>query len=76
MADAIWAAFSFGIAALSRPFGTTDRTMNDGGNSFYRSTGAPAAAGHGAALVVQEPLPRLARKTALPGMHEIVSRDF
>jgi hypothetical protein len=27
MADAIWAAFSFGIAALSRPFGTTDRTM-------------------------------------------------
>jgi hypothetical protein len=47
-----------------------------GGNSFYGSTGTPAAAGHGAALVVQEPLPRLARATALPGMHEIVSRDF
>jgi hypothetical protein len=27
MADAIRAAFSFGIAALSRPFGTTDRAM-------------------------------------------------
>jgi hypothetical protein len=74
MADAIWAAFSFGIAALSRPFG--DDGSSYGGNSFYRSIGAPAAAGHGAALVVQEPLPRLARATPLPGMHEIVSRAF
>jgi hypothetical protein len=74
MADAMRAAFSFGIAALSRPFG--DDGSSYGGNSFYRSTGTPAAAGHGAALVVQEPLPRLARKTALPGMHEIVSRAF
>jgi hypothetical protein len=74
MADAMWAAFSFGIAAPSRPFGGDGSSY--GGNSFYRSTGTPAAAGHGAALVVQEPLPRLARKTALPGMHEIVSRAF
>jgi hypothetical protein len=27
MADAIWAAFSFGNAALSRPMGTMDRAM-------------------------------------------------
>jgi hypothetical protein len=27
MADAIWAAFSFGIAALPRPQGTLDRAM-------------------------------------------------
>jgi hypothetical protein len=47
-----------------------------GRNSLYRSTGAPTAASHGAALVVQEPLPRLARTAALPGMHEIVSRGF
>jgi len=39
---------------------------------LFVATGAPAAAGHGAALVVQKPLPRLARKTALSGMHEIV----
>ena len=41
---------------------------------FIAQTGAPAAAGDGAALVVQEPLPRLARTAALPGMHEIVRR--
>jgi hypothetical protein len=74
MADAIWAAFSFGIAALSRPRG--DDGSSYGGNSFYRSTGASAAAGDGAALVVQKPLPGLARTAALPGMHEIVSRGF
>jgi hypothetical protein len=74
MADAIWAAFSFGIAALSRPSG--DDGSSYGGNSFYRSTGTPAAAGDGAALVVQKPLPRLARTAALSGMHEIVSRGF
>jgi hypothetical protein len=74
MADTTMAAFSFGIAAPFRPFGGDGSSY--GGNSFYRSTGTPAAAGHGAALVVQEPLPRLARKTALPGMHEIVSRAF
>jgi len=74
MADAIWAAFSFGIAALSRP--QRDDGSNYGGNSFYRSTGTPAAAGHGAAVVVQKPLPRFARTAALPGMHEIVSHAF
>jgi hypothetical protein len=74
MADAMWAAFSFGIAALPRPVG--DDGSSHGGSSFYRSTGAPAAAGDGAALVVQEPLPRLARKAALPELHEIVSRGF
>jgi hypothetical protein len=74
MADAMWAAFSFGIAALSRPSG--DDGNSDGRNSLSRSTGTPAVAGDGAALVVQEPLPRLARTAALPGMHEIVSRDF
>jgi hypothetical protein len=74
MADAMWAAFSFGIAALSRSF--RDDGSSYGGNSFYRSTGTPAAAGHGAALVVQEPLPCLARNAALPGMHEIVSHGF
>jgi hypothetical protein len=74
MADAIWAAFSFGNAALSRSQG--DDGLSYGGNSFLCSTGTPAAAGHGAALVVQEPLPRLARATALPGMHEIVRPGF
>jgi hypothetical protein len=74
MADAMRAAFSFGIAALSLPFG--DDGSRYGRNSFYRSTGTPAAAGQGAALVVQKPLPRLARTAALPGMHEIVSRLF
>jgi len=74
MADAIWAAFSFENAALSRPQG--DDGLSYGRNSFLCSTGTPAAAGHGAALVVQEPLPRLARAAALPGMHEIVSHAF
>jgi hypothetical protein len=74
MADAILAAFSFGNAAIS--VSTGDDEFSDGRNSLYRSTGTPAAAGDGAALVVQEPLPRLARATALPGMHEIVSRGF
>jgi hypothetical protein len=74
MADTTMAAFSFEDAAISVSAG--DYEFSDGRNSLYRSTGAPAAAGHGAALVVQEPLPRLARTAALPGMHEIVSRDF
>ncbi|MEH2525506.1 MULTISPECIES: hypothetical protein [unclassified Bradyrhizobium] len=74
MADAMWAAFSFGNAALSRFSG--DDGSSYGGNSLYRSTDAPAAAGIGAALVVQKPLPRLARTAALPRMHEIVSRGF
>jgi hypothetical protein len=50
--------------------------LSDGRISLYGSTGAPAVAGDGAALVVPEPLPRFARPAALPGMHEIVSRDF
>jgi hypothetical protein len=74
MADATRAAFSFGNAAILVSAG--DNEFSDGRNSFYRSTGTPAAAGHGAALVVQKPLPRLARAAALPGMHEIVSRAF
>jgi hypothetical protein len=74
MADATRAAFSFGNAAISVSAG--DNKFSDGRNSLYRSTGTPAAAGHRAALVVQRPLPHLARTTALPGMHEIVSRDF
>jgi hypothetical protein len=74
MADATRAAFSFESAALSVSAG--DDEFSDGRNSLYRSTGTPAAAGHGATLVVQEPLPRLARTAALPGMHEIVSRWF
>jgi hypothetical protein len=74
MADAIWAAFSFGSAAISVSEG--DDELSDGRNSLYRSTGAPAAAGDGATLVVQKPLPRLARTAALPGMHEIVRRWF
>jgi hypothetical protein len=53
-----------------------DDGLNDGGNSFFRSTGAPATAGHGTTLVVQEPLSRLARTTALPGVHEIVRPGF
>jgi hypothetical protein len=74
MADAMWAAFSFGNAALSRLLGGDGK--NNGRNSLYRSTGTPAVAGDGAALVVQEPLPRFARTAALPGMHEIVRRGF
>ncbi|MBT1511057.1 hypothetical protein KIP88_11125 [Bradyrhizobium sp. SRL28] len=74
MADTIWAAFSFGNAAISVSAG--DDEFSDGRNSLYRSTGTPAAAGHGAALVVQEPLPRLARTATMPRLHEIVSRDF
>jgi hypothetical protein len=74
MADATRAAFSFGNAAI--PVSAGDNEFSDGRNSLYRSTGASAAAGHGAALVVQKPLPRLARAAALPGMHEIVSRAF
>jgi hypothetical protein len=74
MADAIWAAFSFGNAAISVSPG--DDEFSDGRNSLYRSTGTPAAAGPGAALVVQEPLPRYARTATLPGMHEIVRRAF
>jgi hypothetical protein len=53
-----------------------DDGWSHGRISLYRSTGTPAAAGNGSALVVQEPLPRLARAAALPGMHEIVSRGF
>jgi hypothetical protein len=52
------------------------RWIKHGRNSLYRSTGTPAAAGDGAALVVQKPLPGVARTAALPGMHEIVSRGF
>jgi len=63
MADATRAAFSREIAALSLVQG---RWIQHGRNSLYRSTGAPAAAGDGAALVVQEPVPRLARAAALP----------
>jgi hypothetical protein len=74
MADATMAAFSFEIAAISVSQG--DDEFSDGRNFLYCSTGAPAVAGPGAALVVQEPLPRLARTAALPGMHEIVSRCF
>jgi hypothetical protein len=74
MADATRAAFSFESAALSVSAG--DDEFSDGRNFLYRSTGTPAAAGHGAALVVQEPLSRLARAAALPGMHEIVSHAF
>jgi hypothetical protein len=74
MADTTRAAFSFGNAAIFVSAG--DNEFSDGRTSLYRSTGASAAAGHGAALVVQKPLPRLARAAALPGMHEIVSRAF
>jgi hypothetical protein len=74
MADATMAAFSFGNA---RPISSLrGRRKQYGRISLYRSTGAPAAASHGAALVVQKPLPRLARTAALPGMHEIVRLDF
>jgi hypothetical protein len=74
MADATRAAFSFGNAAISPSL--RDDGKNDGRTSLYRSTGASAAASHGAALVVQKPLPGLARTAALFGMHEIVSRGF
>ena len=38
-----------------------------------RAHRAPAAAGDGAALEEQEPVPRIKRAATLPGMHEIVS---
>jgi hypothetical protein len=59
------------------PYVVSDGTTqsNDDRNSLYRSTGTPAAASHRAALVVQEPVPCLARIAKLPGMHEIVRRD-
>jgi len=54
------------------PNGTTK--TDDDRTSFYRSIGSPAAASRCAPLVVQEPVPCLARRAELPGMHEIVSR--
>jgi hypothetical protein len=69
MADAIGAAFSFWNAAPSIHQG---RWIKHGRNSFYGSTDTQSAAGDCAALVVPQPLPRLARPAALPGMHQIV----
>jgi hypothetical protein len=47
--------------------------MLHGRNSLYRSTGTAAAAGNGAALVVQKPVSRDARSATLSGVHQIVS---
>jgi len=68
MADAFGAAFSFTRAAPSVPPRKNGRRHDR--DSLYVSTGPQAAAGHGAAVVVQKPLSRLARAAPLPGIHE------
>jgi hypothetical protein len=73
MADAMGAAFSSSDAALSIVGG---RWSSHDRNTFHGTAGAQSAAGDCAALVVPEPVPRLARRTTLPGMHEIVRPGF
>jgi hypothetical protein len=48
--------------------GTMD--VSHGRNSLYGSAGPQSDAGHCAALVVQEPLSRLAWAAPVPGMHQ------
>ena len=70
MADAIRAAFSFGNAAPIYRSG--DDGCRYGRTSFYGPTGAQSAAGDCTAVVVHQPVPRLARPAPLPGIHQIV----
>jgi hypothetical protein len=63
-----------GIPPYFVPDGTTQSKYYR--NYIYRSTGTPAIASDRAALVVQEPVPCLARRAELSGMHEIVRRDL
>src|SRR5580700_7545806 len=72
MADALGAAFSSGNAALFH--GGDDRLCHDR-NVLYLPTRTQSAAGGCAPLVVPQPVPRFARTTPVPGMHEFVTPE-
>jgi hypothetical protein len=69
MADASRAAFFSVDAALFNRWGR--RTGHDR-NSLYLSTDTQSAPGDCTALVVPQPVSRLARKTAVPGMSRLL----
>jgi hypothetical protein len=53
---------------------TGDNGLCHDRNSLYLSTGTQSAAGDCAALVLPQPLPRVAGTASVPGMHQFVNR--